>query len=47
MTVCPECNHRYREPEDEQLEHDCPKCGTYILHEDDVIYDDESDGWFS
>lgn len=27
MAHCPYCKKHFREPEDEQGEHDCPKCG--------------------
>jgi len=27
MSTCPKCRAYFREPEDEQGEHGCPKCG--------------------
>ena len=27
MATCPRCKRYFREPEDEQGEHDCPYCG--------------------
>lgn len=27
MAYCPQCRKHFREPEEEQGEHDCPRCG--------------------
>jgi predicted RNA-binding Zn-ribbon protein involved in translation (DUF1610 family) len=42
MAVCGRCNKHYREPEDEQGDHECPKCGWYWMDEND-----DEDGWHS
>lgn len=29
MPICPDCRYRFLEPEDEQGDHDCPKCDIF------------------
>jgi len=35
MATCPKCRKYFREPEDEQGEHDCPSCGYSRAYENE------------
>ena len=37
MSTCPKCRTYYREPEDEQGEHPCPRCGEEPMPDLDEI----------
>lgn len=41
MSYCPVCRTYYREPEDEQGDHPCPKCG--LLPPDRHFGDEEGE----
>jgi len=41
MAICYNCKKNYREPEDEQGDHNCPRCDYYWYDDEELLIGDD------